>query len=64
MTADDQQHIFDIFRRSGKQDQPGEGMGLAYVRKLIRQLDGKVWCESEVDVGTTMKFTVPKRDCL
>ena len=52
--------IFDLFRRSGNQDQPGEGMGLAYVRALIRKIGGKVWCESEFGVGTTISFTLPK----
>ncbi len=53
--------IFDVFRRVGIQDMPGEGMGLAYVKAIIRQLGGKVWCESEVGVGTKIIFTVPKR---
>jgi len=56
----DCEKMFDLFRRCGNQDQPGEGMGLAYVRTLIRKLGGKVWCESELGVGTKMSFTVPK----
>ena len=32
--ARDHQRIFDLFRRSGQQDQPGEGIGLAHVRAL------------------------------
>ncbi|BBB92023.1 MAG TPA: ATP-binding protein [Methylomusa anaerophila] len=61
IAAMDCEKIFDIFRRSGKQDMPGEGMGLAYVRTLIRQLGGKVWCKSELGIGTKMNFTIPKR---
>jgi signal transduction histidine kinase len=56
----DREKIFDVFRRLGNQDQPGEGMGLAYVRTLIRKLGGKVWCESELGVGTKMSFKLPK----
>lgn len=52
--------IFEVFRRAGNQNVPGEGMGLAYVRTLVRQIGGKVWCESEITVGTKMIFTVPK----
>ena len=56
----DYEKIFDIFRRVGNQTQPGEGMGLSYIKTLIRQLNGKVWCESALGVGTTFNFTVPK----
>lgn len=56
----DREKIFQIFRRSGRQDVPGEGMGLAYVKTLIRQLGGRVWCESALDAGTVMYFTVPR----
>jgi len=56
----DREKIFDLFRRCGNQDQQGEGMGLAYVRTLMRKLGGKVWCESELGVGTKISFTIPK----
>lgn len=56
----DQEKVFDLFRRFGSQDQVGEGMGLAYVKTLIRKLGGKVWCQSEFGVGTKMSFTLPK----
>lgn len=57
----DLEKIFELFRRAGRQDVPGEGMGLAHVRTLLRQLGGKVWCESQTGVGTTMYFTLPTR---
>ena len=34
-----------LFRRSGPQDVPGEGMGLAYVSALMRRLGGTVSVE-------------------
>lgn len=34
----DHQRVFDLFRRSGQQDQPGEGIGLAHVRALAYRL--------------------------
>ena len=33
----DHERIFELFRRSGSQDQPGEGIGLAHVRALAAQ---------------------------
>jgi PAS domain S-box-containing protein len=55
----DLEKIFEVFTRAGKRDVAGEGMGLAYVRTLVRQLGGRVWCESEPGVGTKLFFTVP-----
>jgi len=60
IAARDQDRIFEIFRRAGRQDMPGEGMGLAYVKTLLRQMGGRVWCQSEVGVGTTMTVVIPK----
>ncbi|MFH1113786.1 MAG: PAS domain S-box protein [Pseudomonadota bacterium] len=55
----DQERIFDLFRRAGRTDVPGEGMGLTYVRTLVRRHGGSIWCESEPGVGSTFIFTVP-----
>jgi len=57
----DLEKIFEIFGRAGRQDVVGEGMGLAYVRTLIRQLGGRVWCQSEPGVGTKMFFSLPNQ---
>jgi PAS domain S-box-containing protein len=53
--------IFEPFRRVGKQDVPGEGMGLAYVRALVRRHGGDIWCESTLGVGTTFTLTIPSQ---
>ncbi len=59
VAGDDLTKIFEIFRRAGKQDVAGEGMGLAYVKALVKRHDGRIWCESELGAGTTFSFTVP-----
>lgn len=58
IAAEDMSKVFEIFRRAGKQDMPGEGMGLAYVKTLVRRLGGRIWCESELGVGTLFCFTI------
>ena len=58
---DDMQKVFELFRRAGKQDTIGEGVGLAYVRALVRRHNGRIWCESEPEKGTTFIFTIPNQ---
>ena len=53
--------VFTPFRRAGKQDVPGEGIGLAYVQALIRRHGGRIWCESELGAGTLISFTLPNQ---
>ena len=55
----DHQRIFDLFRRSGQQDQPGEGIGLAHVRALAYRLDGSVDVESVLGEGSTFRLNLP-----
>lgn len=59
IARDDMHKVFAPFRRAGRQDVPGEGMGLAYVQTLVRQHGGRIWCESELGTGTTFHFTLP-----
>jgi signal transduction histidine kinase len=57
----DHERIFELFRRSGAQDRPGEGIGLAHVRTLVRRLDGTITCESAVGRGTIFRVSLPRR---
>jgi signal transduction histidine kinase len=56
----DHERVFEIFRRSGAQDQPGEGIGLAHVRTMVRNLGGDITLHSELARGTTMKVDLPR----
>jgi signal transduction histidine kinase len=56
----DHERVFDLFRRSGAQDQPGEGIGLAHVRSMVRNLGGDITLVSEIDQGTTFKILLPR----
>ncbi|WP_353443266.1 sensor histidine kinase [Sphingomonas faeni] len=55
----DHQRIFDLFRRSGPQDQPGEGIGLAHVRALAYRLGGTIDVQSTLGEGATFSLNLP-----
>ncbi|MDH2403232.1 CHASE3 domain-containing protein [Bradyrhizobium sp. SSUT18] len=55
----DHQRIFDLFRRAGTQDTPGQGIGLAHVRALVRRLGGTMSVSSELNTGSTFTITLP-----
>jgi len=55
----DHQRIFDLFRRAGTQDRPGQGIGLAHVRTLVRRLGGTISVASELHHGSTFTITLP-----
>jgi signal transduction histidine kinase len=55
----DHQRIFDLFRRAGTQDRPGQGIGLAHVRALVRRLGGTMSVSSELNTGSTFTITLP-----
>ena len=57
----DLNRIFELFRRVGKQDQAGEGVGLAYARTVVRNLGGEITAMSELDKGTTFRIVLPRK---
>jgi signal transduction histidine kinase len=56
----DRERVFELFKRSGAQDQPGEGIGLAYVRAVVRNLGGDITVSSELDKGTIFRIVLPR----
>lgn len=57
----DHERIFELFRRSGRQDRAGEGLGLAFVRNSVRRLGGEITVESELGKGSTFMLKFPTR---
>lgn len=55
----DHERIFELFRRSGQQDQSGEGIGLAHVRSLARNLGGEITVQSRLGEGSTFVLRLP-----
>jgi signal transduction histidine kinase len=57
----DHQRIFDLFRRAGAQDRPGQGIGLAHVRALVRRMGGTLSVSSEPGKGSTFTVMLPSK---
>lgn len=52
--------IFDKFiKASNINNNNGFGLGLTVAKKIIAAHKGKIWCESEIDMGSTFYFTIP-----
>ncbi|HSQ46800.1 MAG TPA: PAS domain S-box protein [Lutibacter sp.] len=59
---DRQKAIFERFIQadiSDKMAMQGAGLGLSIAKAYVEMLGGKIWLESEVDVGSTVYFTIP-----
>lgn len=59
IAPEDHERIFELFRRSGAQDKAGEGIGLAHVRSLIRNMGGEIKVKSALGEGTTFMIRLP-----
>lgn len=60
-----QEIVFDRFRQADDaltaMQYGGTGLGLSIVKGLIEQFNGKVWLQSEPNIGSTFYFSMPSQ---
>jgi signal transduction histidine kinase len=62
IAKEDQQVIFERFRRLGEQltrSSGGTGLGLFIAHRLVEAMGGRIWVDSEPGHGAAFRFTLP-----
>ena len=63
IAEDERERIFEAFQRGGRgarTSAEGTGLGLTLSRRIVELHGGRLWMESEVGVGSTFSFSVPR----
>lgn len=62
MTQEQKDRVFERFYRVNGEDSgvAGIGLGMSIVKKIIEDHGGKVWIESALGKGTSVRFTLPQ----
>src|SRR5262249_60462183 len=62
IAPDELETIFEEFKQATDAKRAeGTGLGLPLSQKLVELHGGRLWVESEVDRGSTFRFTLPVR---
>ncbi len=63
INPDNQEKIFRLDSKvstHGTNNEQGSGLGLLLVKEFVEKSNGRLWIESELEVGTTVFFTLKK----
>jgi light-regulated signal transduction histidine kinase (bacteriophytochrome) len=56
----DREAVFEMFRRLHPRSRyPGTGMGLALCRRVVENINGRIWAEASPSGGTAMRVELP-----
>ncbi len=53
------ERVFGLFKRLHGREFPGTGLGLAICKRIIERYGGTIWAESELGIGTIIRFALP-----
>ena len=61
IASENLEKVFGIFKRlHGRSEYSGTGIGLAICRRIVDRLEGRIWVESEIGVGSVFRFSIKK----